>query len=62
MLPRLAGQHAAYTLRHLAAAAAGRRPGLQPAHGQALRGLVSADLEILADYLSRLPVKSAEAR
>ncbi len=55
MLPGLAGQHAAYTLRQLVEAAAGRRPGLQPAHREALHGLSSGQLEGLADYLSRLP-------
>lgn len=62
MLPRLAGQHAAYTLRQLAEAAAGRRPGMQPTHRRALHALTSADLEGLADYLSRLPAKPEAAR
>lgn len=62
MLPALAGQHAPYTARQLAEAAAGRRPGLQPAHRQALQGVSSGEIEALADFLSRLPVQVDPAR
>ena len=55
MLPGLAGQHAAYTLRQLVEAAAGRRPNLQPGHRELLAPLDAAELAALADYLSRLP-------
>jgi cytochrome c553 len=54
MLPGLAGQHAAYTLRQLREAAAGQRPNMQGAHGRLLGGLGPREYASVADYLSRL--------
>lgn len=57
-VPRLAGQDYDYLLRQLHDAIDGRRPGLQAAHAKLLRAFDAADLEGLADYLSRLTVKA----
>ena len=53
-VPRLAGQDYDYLLRQLHDAIDGRRPGLSATHAKLLKRLDAADLEGLADYLSRL--------
>lgn len=61
-VPRLAGQDYDYLLRQLHDAIDGRRPGLKATHAKLLRPFDAADLEGLADYLSRLGVKAQGAR
>lgn len=61
LIPRLAGQDAAYLLRQLHDALEGRRPGLE-SHAELLETLDKAQLEGVADYLSRLPGRSIAAR
>jgi cytochrome c553 len=52
--PRLAGQHYGYLLRQLQETAADRRPGMDRAHVERLRGLSPEELRGVADYLSRV--------
>jgi len=52
--PRLAGQHYAYLLKQLQETAMNQRPGMDDAHVGLLRGLSSAQLRGVADYLSRV--------
>ena len=52
--PRLAGQHYKYLLRQLEDTAQGRRPGMDAPHVDMLRRLSPAQMEGVADYLSRL--------
>lgn len=52
-VPRLAGQDYDYLLRQLHDAIDGRRPTLKGTHAKLLRPFDAADLEALADYLSR---------
>jgi cytochrome c553 len=52
-MPRLAGQHEAYTLQALTEYRAGTRVGTQAAMAEAVRGLDDAALGDLAYYLAR---------
>jgi cytochrome c553 len=52
--PRLAGQHYEYLLAQLTQTAAGRRPGMDPAHVARLKDLSSDEIKGVADYLSRV--------
>lgn len=52
--PRLAGQHYRYLVRQLEDTAQGRRPGMDASHVDMLRRLSPAQMEGVADYLSRL--------
>jgi len=52
--PRLAGQHYRYLLRQLEDTAQKRRPGMDAAHVDMLRRMSPAELEGVADYLSRV--------
>jgi cytochrome c553 len=54
LLPRLAGQHAAYLERQLLDAAAGRRPNMTQEHQRLLERLAPEQIAGIADYLSRL--------
>lgn len=53
LVPRLAGQQYAYLVRQLHDAAEGRRPGLSASHGRLVRGFDKAQIDGIADYLSR---------
>jgi cytochrome c553 len=55
-IPRLAGQHYAYTLRQLHDFLEGRRPRLTPDHVPMIKDLVRDELTGLADAQSRLQV------
>jgi cytochrome c553 len=57
--PRLAGQHFAYLARQIRAMSAGRRPNASFDHAALLEDLPDAEMDAVADYLSRL--KPAEA-
>ena len=52
--PRLAGQHYGYLLRQLQETAADKRPGMDHAHVEMLRGISPEALSGVADYLSRV--------
>ena len=52
--PRLAGQHYGYLLRQLQETAADKRPGMDRAHVEMLRGVSPEALSGVADYLSRV--------
>ena len=52
-VPRLAGQHHGYLRRQVQDAVEGRRPGLQASHGRRFATLSAAEIDGLADYLSR---------
>ncbi len=52
-IPRLAGQHHGYLRRQVQDAVEGRRPGLQTSHGRRFAALSAAEIDGLADYLSR---------
>jgi cytochrome c553 len=52
--PRLAGQHYGYLLRQLQETAADKRPGMDRAHVEMLRGISPEALSGVADYLSRV--------
>lgn len=52
--PRLAGQHYRYLLRQLEDTAQKRRPGMDASHVDMLRRLSPAQLQGVADYLSRV--------
>lgn len=52
--PRLAGQHAAYLTRQMYDAVDGRRPPLTRSHQKLLKPLDFAEVQGLADYLSRV--------
>jgi cytochrome c553 len=52
--PRLAGQHVAYLTRQMYDAVDGRRPPLTRSHQQLLKPLDFAEVQGLADYLSRM--------
>lgn len=54
LVPRLAGQHAAYLERQLLDAAAGRRPNMNREHRRPLQRLSAAEIAGIADYLARL--------
>lgn len=54
LVPRLAGQDYDYLLRQLHDAVDGRRPNMTSPHAQLLRHFDAAQLEGVADYLSRL--------
>jgi cytochrome c553 len=53
-MPRLAGQHEAYTVKALQDYRAGARVGTQAAMAEAVRGLSDADFEDLAYFLARV--------
>jgi cytochrome c553 len=53
-MPRLAGQHEAYTVKALKEYRAGARIGTQAAMAEAVRGLNDADFEDLAYFLARV--------
>lgn len=63
-VPRLAGQHHGYLRRQVQDAVEGRRPRLQASHGRRFATLSAAEIEGLADYLSRnvRRTSSAQAR
>jgi cytochrome c553 len=52
-VPRLAGQHHGYLKRQVQDAVEGRRPRLQASHGPRFAALTAAEIDGLADYLSR---------
>ena len=52
--PRLAGQHYGYLLRQLQETAADKRPGMNRAHVEMLRGISPEAMSGVADYLSRV--------
>jgi cytochrome c553 len=52
-VPRLAGQHHGYLRRQVQDAVEGRRPRLQGSHGTRFAALTAAEIDGLADYLSR---------
>jgi cytochrome c553 len=52
-VPRLAGQHYAYLLRHLYDAIDGRRPQMSGSHAAMLKDLDRDALQGIADLLSR---------
>jgi cytochrome c553 len=54
LVPRVAGQHAAYLERQLLDTAAGRRPNMTKEHRRPLQRLTAAEIAGIADYLSRL--------
>lgn len=54
LVPRLAGQHAAYLERQLLDTAASRRPNMTAEHRRPLQRLSAAEIAGIADYLSRL--------
>jgi cytochrome c553 len=54
-VPRIGGQHYEYLRRQFYDAVDGRRPNFSPAHIHLLAGLEHDDIEVVADYLSRLP-------
>jgi len=54
LLPRLAGQHAAYLERQLLDTADGRRPNMSKEHRTLLQRLSPTEIAGMADYLSRL--------
>ncbi len=54
LVPRLAGQHAAYLERQLLDTVAGRRPNMTRVHRRPLQRLSAAEIAGIADYLSRL--------
>jgi len=60
-VPRLEGQDYYYLLRQLHDAIDGRRPGLTATHAKLLRAFDAADLEGLADYLSKLQSQSGRS-
>lgn len=53
LMPRLAGQQYAYLVRQMHDAAEGRRPTLSATHGRLVRAFDKAQIEGVADYLSR---------
>jgi len=53
-MPRLAGQHEAYTVKALKDYLAGARIGTQAAMAEAVRGLQDSDFEDLAYFLARV--------
>lgn len=53
-VPRLAGQHYDYLRRQFFDIAEGRRPQLSASHGRLLHELDQADVDGMADYLSRI--------
>ena len=55
-VPRLAGQHYEYLRRQFFDVAEGRRPQLSASHGRLLHELNKADVDGMADYLSRIVV------
>jgi len=61
LVPRLAGQDYNYLLRQLHDAIDGRRPELEVTHQRMLKPLDAADLEGLADHLSRFPLEAPAA-
>ncbi len=61
LVPRLAGQDYEYLLRQLHDALEARRPSLGATHRHRLEHLDRADLEGLADYLSKLKPAAVQA-
>jgi cytochrome c553 len=53
-MPRLAGQHEAYTVKALQDYRTGARIGTQAAMAETVRGLTDADFEDLAYFLARV--------
>lgn len=60
-VPRLAGQHHGYLRRQVQDAVEGRRPRLQGSHGARFAPLTAAEIDGLADYLSRNARRAAPA-
>ena len=54
-IPRIAGQHQQYLVRQMQDAADGRRPNMSAAHIVTLRRMTYAEIQGIADYLSRIP-------
>ena len=52
--PRLGGQHYAYLVRQIHLAGDFRRPNMTAVHGRTVRRLSAAEIDGMADYLSRL--------
>jgi len=61
-IPRLAGQHHGYLRRQVQDAVEGRRPRLQASHGARFTVLTAAEIDGLADYLSRNARRVAPVR
>jgi cytochrome c553 len=61
-IPRLAGQHHGYLRRQVQDAVEGRRPRLQASHGARFTALTAAEIDGLADYLSRNARRAAPVR
>ena len=57
--PRLRGQHYAYLLRQLKWMQSGFRKNADPAMLDQLKELTEQDIEVLSDYISRLPTVGA---
>ncbi len=53
-MPRIAGQHYAYTVRQLQDAADGRRPNMSATHRDRVRRLSYEEIQGVADYLARM--------
>jgi cytochrome c553 len=52
-MPRIAGQHFAYTVRQLQNAADGRRPNMSDTHARIVKRLSFEEIRGVADYLAR---------
>lgn len=61
-IPRLAGQHHGYLRRQVQDAVEGRRPRLQASHGRRFATLSAAEIDGLADYLSRNVRRTSSAQ
>jgi cytochrome c553 len=53
-MPRISGQHFAYTVRQLQDAADGRRPNMSPTHGAMVKRMSFEEIQGVADYLARM--------
>jgi cytochrome c553 len=53
-MPRVVGQHFAYTVRQLQDAADGRRPNMTSTHTAMVRGMSFDEIQGVADYLARI--------
>jgi cytochrome c553 len=60
LIPRLAGQHAAYLMRQIYNAVDGRRPTLSRAHTQSFKSLEFEQVSGLTDYLARIGWKTEQ--
>jgi cytochrome c553 len=53
-MPRIGGQHYAYTVRQLQDAADGRRPNMSATHRERVRKMSFEEIQGVADYLARI--------